>query len=175
MVRYLWSESDFCATNAMGNVGSGAEESRLLSKVCAIVQSKAILWIMKCLSSMGGMWFELSVISFGTFPLSTLCTLVGEMRSGRSCQGAVLYSGHCFLGSMCWWVWVTRKWLSHLWGLEDEDLVFLLLERATPPGCSCLSICLSARKPFCLVVASLPFGSSCWWGWHCLRGTHCTL
>lgn len=77
------------------------------------------------------------------------------------------------------WAWMCRNLLSQVLQLEDQALVFLLLKRATHPGCSCLPPLLpprvSARNPFCLMVAPLPFGPSCLWGWHCLKGTFYAL
>ena len=123
-----------------------------------------------------GMWLELFTSTFCTLPLSTLCTLFGRKRSDGSCQWTVHESGAiCFLQGICQWPWVYRKLQNQVPQLEDETLGFLLLERDTCKAVAVSRLCVSARKPFFLVVAPLPFGFFCWWGWHYLKGTFSAL
>ena len=143
---------------AWGKLGLG---SRLALTWVRHLCPKGAWEILRCLSSVCGNVLGTCYVRFLTLPLSTLWTLVGRKRSDGSCQWTMLESGAiCFLWGMHQWAWMSRNLLSQASWLENEAFVLLLLERATPPGCNCLSPCVSARKPFCLVVAPFPFESS---------------
>lgn len=65
------------------------------------------------------------------------------MRSGGSCQWAVLELAVCFLPVMCWWAWMQPgNSRSQVWPLEDEDLVFFLLERGYPQALAVCPVCI---------------------------------
>ena len=113
-------------------------------------------------------------VCFWHYSTEHTCTLVEKIRSGGSCQWAVLESGclfpsgHALMNLNDWETPESsvltgrmKTLFSFCWrGLHHQAVAV----SPRPP-------CVSARKTFCLVVASLLYGSSCWWGWHCLKET----
>ena len=177
-VRLAWIRHIRCKSHGYCRLW-GRADNHLLSEFCAIVQSKGIEWIIGCLITLCVYGFRTFHVCFWHCSTEHTCTLVGKNQvrwvlsmsrpwiglfvSFWSCTDELEWLGNSRVKCDDWRM---KTLFSFYWrGLHHQAVA------ASPPP----SPCVSARKPLCLVVASLPYGSSCWWEWHCLKGTFSAL